>query len=84
MPTQTRVVLNPSVQPIAEQIKSVTSSSSISEVITLLLSRYGKHFIAWWKSNPHQLELSAIATLQDFPNQQPDVDVVDLSTPIEL
>lgn len=82
MPTQTRVVLNPSVQPIAEEIKAVTSSSSISEVITLMLSRYGKHFIAWWQSNPHQFELSAIAPLQDFPIQQ--TDVVDLSTPIEL
>ncbi len=84
MATQTRIVLNPSVQPIAEEIKAVTSSSSISEVVTLMLSRYGKHFIAWWQSNPHQLELSAIANSQtDFPLIQ-QTDVVDLSSPIEL
>ncbi len=84
MASQIRVVLSPEVKPIADEIKEVTCAGSTSEVISLLLSRYGKHLIAWWKSNPHQLELSAIATLQDFPSQQPDVNVVDLSTPIEL
>jgi hypothetical protein len=82
MASQIRVVLNPELKPLADEIKQVTGCGSTSEVISLLLSRYGKHFIAWWLSNPHQLELSAIASLQDFPIQQ--TDVVDLSTPIEL
>ncbi len=83
MATQTRIVLNPAVQPIAEEIKETTNASSLSEVISLLLSRYGAHFVAWWKSNPHQAELSALAIPQAnfvIP-QQPEVD---LSTPIEL
>ncbi len=82
MAPQVRVVLSPEVKPIADEIKEVTCAGSTSEVISLLLSRYGKHFIAWWKSNPHQHELTAVTIPQpDFPIPPADID---LSTPIEL
>lgn len=82
MASQIRVVLSPEVKPIADEIKAVTNSSSVSEVITLMLSRYGKHFIAWWQSNPHQVELSALTVpAETFPIQQTDVG---FSEPIEL
>jgi hypothetical protein len=82
MATQTRIVLNPSVQNIAEEIKETTNASSLSEVVTLLLSRYGPHLVAWWKTNPHQTGLATVAvSSNDFAIPRPDVD---LSTPIEL
>lgn len=82
MASQTRVVLAPEVKPIADEIKEVTCCGSTSEVISLLLSRYGKHFIAWWQSNPHQVELSALAVPADsFAIPQPEID---LSSPIDL
>lgn len=59
MATQVRVVISPGVQPIADEIKQVTRCSSTSEVISLMLSRYGRHFINWWVTNPHQNELIA-------------------------
>jgi hypothetical protein len=82
MAPQTRVVLSPEIAPIAQQIKEVTCCGSTSEVVTLLLSRYGKHFIAWWQSNPHQVELSALTVPSDnFAIPQPEID---LSSPIDL
>ncbi|MBD2006983.1 MULTISPECIES: hypothetical protein [Cyanophyceae] len=65
MSTQIRVVLSREVKPIVDQIKQVTSATSTSEVVTLMLTRYGKHFIAWWLSNPHQNELAAAPVLPD-------------------
>lgn len=82
MAAQIRVVLSPEVKPIADEIKEITCVGSTSEVISLLLSRYGKHFIAWWLSNPHQNELAALAVPSDnFAIPQPEID---LSSPIEL
>ena len=82
MATQTRVVLSPEIKEIADEIRGVIRANSTSEVVALLVSRYGKHFIAWWKSNPHQHELTALPIPQaDFTIPQPDVD---LSSPIEL
>ena len=82
MATQTRVVLSPEVKPIADEIKQVTCCGSTSEVVSLLLSRYGRHFIEWWLTNPHQTGLATVAvSSNDFAIPQPDVD---LSSPIEL
>ncbi len=82
MATQIRVVLSPEVKPIADEIKQVTCCGSTSEVVSLLLSRYGRHFIEWWLTNPHQNGLAAVAIpSEDFPISQPDID---LSSPIEL
>ncbi|MBD1929786.1 hypothetical protein H6F74_26650 [Trichocoleus sp. FACHB-90] len=65
MSTQTRIVLSAEVKPIVDEIKQVTSASSTSEVVSLMLTRYGKHFITWWLSNPHQNELAAAPVLPD-------------------
>ncbi|MBD1903784.1 hypothetical protein NDI44_27055 [Trichocoleus sp. DQ-A3] len=82
MATQIRVVLSSEVKPIADEIKQVTCCGSTSEVISLILSRYGRHFINWWLTNPHQAEsVSSGNLLNDFAIPQPDVD---LSSPIEL
>lgn len=82
MAAQTRIVLNPSVQNIAEEIKETTNASSLSEVITLLLSRYGPHLVAWWKTNPHEaIQVAPIAIQNDFI---PSQETADFSSPIEL
>ncbi|MBD1895889.1 hypothetical protein [Coleofasciculus sp. FACHB-129] len=76
MASQIRIVLSPEVRPIADEIKEVTCCGSTSEVISLLLSRYGRHFIAWWQSNPHQVELSALTvSVDNFTVPQPEKDL---------
>lgn len=82
MASQIRVVLSPEVRPIADEIKEVTCCGSTSEVISLLLTRYGRHFINWWQSNPHQVELSSLTVpVDNFAIPQPEID---LSSPIDL
>jgi hypothetical protein len=51
---QTRIVLAAEDKPLAEAIKDATGVGSISEVMSMLLRRYGKAFLDWWQSDPHQ------------------------------
>ncbi|MEP0755602.1 hypothetical protein NDA03_25820 [Trichocoleus sp. Lan] len=82
MASQIRVVLSPEVRPIADEIKEVTCCGSTSEVVSLLLSRYGRHFINWWQSNPHRVELSSLTVpVDNFAIPQAEID---LSSPIDL
>ena len=82
MASQIRVVLSPEVKPLADEIKQVTGCGSTSEVVALLLTRYGKHFINWWLSNPHQNELAAISVpSNDFTIPAADIDLL---SPINL
>ena len=45
----TRIVIKDSDLPLVESLKSLTGVSSGSEVMSLLLSRYGKHFKDWFE-----------------------------------
>lgn len=77
---QTRIVLAESVTPLAEQIKETTGASSLSEVLTLLLTRYGPHLIEWWQTNPHLMERTPVSNIESAPI----IPNIDLSTPIEI
>lgn len=45
----TRIVIKDSDLPLVESLKTLTGVSSGSEVMSLLLSRYGAHFEQWFR-----------------------------------
>jgi|GEM_PF-3659508 len=70
---QVRIVLNAKDKPLVEEIKQTTGVGSLSEVVTLLVRRYGAHFVEWFQSNPHRHELS-----------MPIAEVSNQSVPMEV
>lgn len=79
---QARVVIPKAIAPLAEEIKEVTGMSSLSEAVTLLITRYGPHLIEWWKSNPHSLE--GLHSVEASPADSIIPAAIDLSTPIDF
>lgn len=74
----TRIVIKDSDLPLVESLKTLTGVSSGSEVMSLLLSRYGEHFANWFKFNSNHChfpggaevsQLPPIATPQDLPQE---------------
>ncbi len=47
---QTRIVLKEEDKPLIDEIRQATGASSSSDVITMLVRRYGSQFLAWWRS----------------------------------
>ena len=50
--TQTRIVLKESVKQRAEHLLEVTQLGSLSELMAVLIARYGKHLEATWELKP--------------------------------
>lgn len=50
---QIRIVLHDADYPLAEKIRQATGMLTLSDVFSLLVSRYGNAFLDWWMSNPH-------------------------------
>jgi hypothetical protein len=73
---QTRVVISDKLRPIAEELQSVTGVSSLSDVIALLLTRYGRHLKQSWEiadssqsTAPNQPSMPE-PLLTDYPDPQ--------------
>ena len=45
----TRIVIKDSDKPLIQNLQTLTGVSTASEVVSLLLSRYGSHFADWFK-----------------------------------
>ena len=79
MYTPKRVNVSAKAQPILGEIMEATGLGAV-EVVTLLLTRYGSHFLSWHRSNPHQ----GTSTLPS-PTPLPVVDIPEENLPaIEL
>lgn len=50
--TQTRIVLRENIKERAEELLEATQLSSLSELMAVLISRYGKHLEATWELDP--------------------------------
>lgn len=48
----TRYVLKDEVEPIASELLEITKLSSLSELTSLMYSRYGRHLKATWEIQP--------------------------------
>lgn len=55
-----RVVLHDADYPLAEKIRETTGVSTLSDVFSLLVRRYGTSFLDWWMSNPHSQNSSEV------------------------
>ena len=47
--TISRIVLDPGVRDVVDQIQQVTRSNSPSAAIALMVSRYGRHLLETWE-----------------------------------
>jgi hypothetical protein len=45
---QTRIVVNPKIEPLAKEILEVTKIANLSDLFSLLVSRYGTHLKSTW------------------------------------
>lgn len=79
MYTPKRVNVSSKAQPILEEIMEATGLGAV-EVVTLLLTRYGNHFLTWHRSNPHQG-----AAILSSPAPSPVIEIPEENLPaIEL
>ncbi|MEC4895990.1 MAG: hypothetical protein SAL07_23665 [Oscillatoria sp. PMC 1051.18] len=60
---QTRVVLRDEVLEMGEELREVTKSSTLTELVSIMFSRYGEHLKQTWKVTAGDEAVS-------FPNQQ--------------
>lgn len=49
-----RIVLDPDIRAVVDQIQSATKTTSPSQAIALIVSRYGKHLIETWELDPNR------------------------------
>lgn len=49
-----RIVLDPDIRAVVDQIQSTTKTTSPSQAIALMVSRYGKHLIETWELDPNR------------------------------
>lgn len=53
-PKETRIVLRDPLVEQAERLKIITKARSLSEVVGVLLARYGQHLEANWEISPDE------------------------------
>ncbi|MBD2072085.1 hypothetical protein H6F93_31960 [Leptolyngbya sp. FACHB-671] len=49
-----RIVLDPDIRAVVDQIQSKTRTASPSQAIALMVSRYGRHLIETWELDPNR------------------------------
>ncbi|MBD1871234.1 hypothetical protein H6F95_28795 [Cyanobacteria bacterium FACHB-471] len=49
-----RIVLDPDIRAVVDQIQSKTKTASPSQAIALMVSRYGRHLIETWELDPNR------------------------------
>lgn len=49
-----RIVLDPDIRAVVDQIQSTTKTTSPSQAIALIVSRYGRHLIETWELDPNR------------------------------
>lgn len=49
-----RIVLDPDIRAVVDQIQSKTRTTSPSQAIALIVSRYGRHLIETWELDPNR------------------------------
>jgi hypothetical protein len=49
-----RIVLDPDIRAVVDQIQSKTRTASPSQAIALMISRYGRHLIETWELDPNR------------------------------
>ncbi len=52
--SQTRIVVSSRLKPLAEELVTVTGVDSLSDLLSLLLTKYGRHLKASWELPPQQ------------------------------
>jgi len=77
MSTRQRVEVGTKGQPILEEIMEATGLGA-GEAVTLILTRYGRHFLSWYNSSPETGTTPA-------PSPPPPVEIPEENLPaIEL
>lgn len=49
-----RIVLDPDIRAVVDQIQFKTKTASPSQAIALMVSRYGRHLIETWELDPNR------------------------------
>jgi hypothetical protein len=52
--SQTRIVVSSKLKPLAEELVAITGVDSLSDLLSLLLTKYGRHLRASWELPPQQ------------------------------
>ncbi|MDX2213757.1 MAG: hypothetical protein SFY66_10775 [Oculatellaceae cyanobacterium bins.114] len=50
--SQSRIVLDPDIRNVVDQIQAKTRTTSPSAAIALMVSRYGRHLLETWELDP--------------------------------
>jgi hypothetical protein len=80
--SQTRIVLDPAIRQIVDQIQAKTRANSPSAAIALMISRYGRHLLETWELEPMKCSDSNTAQSFTAPVEQ-QVPNFSFSDPIE-
>ena len=82
---QTRFTLNPKIKSTADELLEITGSDSYSNLLNLLITKYGQHLKQTWMLLPttstqavHQIEAnSRVEESRQFYHQQQPTENVD-------
>ncbi len=55
--SQTRIVVSSKLKPLAEELVAITGVDSLSDLLSLLLTKYGRHLKASWELLPQQQQV---------------------------
>ncbi|MBW4422027.1 MAG: hypothetical protein KME13_22905 [Myxacorys californica WJT36-NPBG1] len=64
--SQSRVVIRSKDIPMVERIMQTTGVDSASDVISLLVSRYGDALLTWWTSDVHPCRFPVEVRMPDL------------------
>ncbi len=53
--SQTRIVLRDKVKKRAEELLAITQLETLSELVTVMISRYGRHLEQTWEVKPTEV-----------------------------
>lgn len=53
-----RLVINPKIAPLAEEVAEAIGAENLSQLFTILVSRYGRHLKATWEYTEHLPDMS--------------------------
>jgi hypothetical protein len=76
-----RIVLDPEIRAVVDQIQAKTRTTSPSAAIALMVSRYGRHLLETWELDPSRYsDPNPAPCYQSSSGSKPDFSFTD---PIE-
>lgn len=66
---QTRIVVSARLKPLAQELVMLTGVDSLSDLLSLLLTKYGHHLKNTWEMVPQQVVNPEVSSVNQIPAQ---------------